>query len=45
MTTGVAINKDGNARHVPTKITTKNGVYYAQINSLTNSAYGIVYYP
>ncbi|KQY94362.1 hypothetical protein ASD24_02030 [Paenibacillus sp. Root52] len=45
MTTGVVIDKDGNARHVPTTITTKNGVYYAQINSLTNSAYGIVYYP
>lgn len=45
MTTGVVIDKDGSVRHVPTKITTMNGVYYAQINSLTNSAYSIVYYP
>jgi uncharacterized repeat protein (TIGR02543 family) len=45
MTTGVVIDKDGSAKHVPTKITTMNGVYYAQINSLTNSAYSIVYYP
>lgn len=45
MTTGVVIDKDGSALHVPTKITTINGVYYAQISSLTNSAYGLVYYP
>ncbi|MBR2566026.1 MAG: S-layer homology domain-containing protein [Paenibacillus sp.] len=45
MTTGVVINEDGSVRHVPTKITTANGVYYAQINSLTNSAYSIVYAP
>ncbi|WP_408891942.1 cadherin-like beta sandwich domain-containing protein [Paenibacillus taichungensis] len=45
MTTGVVINEDGSVRHVPTKITTINGVNYAQINSVTNSAYSIVYYP
>lgn len=45
MTTGVVIDKDGSVRHVPTKIIIVNGVYYAQINSLTNSAYSIVYYP
>ncbi|MDT0125379.1 S-layer homology domain-containing protein [Paenibacillus sp. RRE4] len=45
MTTGVVIDKDGSVRHVPTKIIIMNGVYYAQINSLTNSTYSIVYYP
>ncbi|KAA8785122.1 hypothetical protein EC604_14855 [Paenibacillus amylolyticus] len=45
MTTGVVIDKDGSVRHVPTKITIMNGAYYAKINSLTNSAYSIVYYP
>jgi len=45
MTTGVVIDKDGSVRHVPTKITIINGAYYAKINSLTNSAYSIVYSP
>ncbi|MFE6078519.1 S-layer homology domain-containing protein [Paenibacillus sp. NPDC057886] len=45
VTTGVVVEKDGGVRHVPTKITQVNGVYHAQINSLTNSAYGLVWNP
>ncbi|MHA7582797.1 S-layer homology domain-containing protein [Paenibacillus vandeheii] len=45
VTTGVVVEKDGGVRHVPTKITQVNGVYRAQINSLTNSAYGLVWNP
>lgn len=45
ITTGVVVEPDGTVRHVPTKITQVNGRYYAQINSLTNSAYSIVWHP
>lgn len=45
VTTGVVVDKDGGVRHVPTKITQVNGVNHAQINSLTNSAYGLVWNP
>lgn len=45
VTTGVVVDKDGGVRHVPTKITQVNGVYHAQINSLTNSAYGLIWNP
>ncbi len=45
ITTGVIIDPDGIARHVPTKITLVNGKNYAQIRSLTNSTYAVVYHP
>ncbi len=45
ITTGVVIEEDGSTRHVPTKITSRNGTYYAQINSLTNSSYTVVWHP
>ncbi|MFC4598572.1 S-layer homology domain-containing protein [Cohnella hongkongensis] len=45
ITTGVVIDPDGTVRHVPTKIIVKDGKYYAQINSLTNSAYSVVWHP
>ncbi|MNC21979.1 Endo-1,4-beta-xylanase A precursor [compost metagenome] len=45
ITTGVVIEADGSTRHVPTKITLRNGIYYARINSLTNSAYTVVWHP
>ncbi|RAV04989.1 hypothetical protein DQG13_03675 [Paenibacillus sp. YN15] len=47
ITTGVVIDPEGNAvRHVPTKITkAANGSYVAQINSLTNGIYAIVWHP
>ncbi len=45
ITTGVVVSPDGTTRHVPTRITAVNGVYYAVINSLTNSTYSVVWHP
>lgn len=45
ITTGVILNKDGTMEHVPTKIVEINGEYYAQINSLTNSSYTVIWNP
>ena len=45
ITTGVVVELDGSVRHVPTKIRNINGKYEAQINSLTNSAYAVVWHP
>lgn len=45
ITTGVVIDEDGTVRHIPTKITQVNGIYHAQINSLTNSVYAVIWHP
>ncbi|WP_155973110.1 Ig-like domain-containing protein [Paenibacillus sp. Leaf72] len=45
ITTGVVVEPDGSVRHVPTKIRNMNGKYEAQINSLTNSEYAVVWHP
>ncbi|MFF2018439.1 S-layer homology domain-containing protein, partial [Paenibacillus sp. NPDC058177] len=45
ITTGVVVGPDGSVRHVPTKIVKIDGKYYAQINSLTNSTYSVVWHP
>lgn len=45
ITTGVVLEKDGTLRHVPTKVSKVNEIYYAQINSLTNSDYGVIWNP
>ncbi|WP_166240938.1 S-layer homology domain-containing protein [Paenibacillus turpanensis] len=45
VTTGVVIEPDGTARHVPTQITMIAGAYYAKINSLTNSIYTVIWHP
>lgn len=45
ITTGVVVAPDGSVRHVPTKIVNDGGTYYAQINSLTNSTYSVVWHP
>ncbi len=45
ITTGVVIESDGTARHVPTKIIMIDGIHYAVINSLTNSTYSVVWHP
>ncbi|MDG0810542.1 S-layer homology domain-containing protein [Cohnella rhizosphaerae] len=42
ITTGVIIDADGTARHVPTQVVVIDGRYYAKINSLTNSTYAVV---
>ncbi|WP_157264669.1 Ig-like domain-containing protein [Paenibacillus oryzisoli] len=45
ITTGVVVEEDGSVRHVPTKVRHINGKYEAQINSLTNSTYAVVWHP
>ena len=45
ITTGVIVDTDGTVRHVPTKVVVIDGVYYAVINSLTNSTYTVIYSP
>lgn len=45
ITTGVVVDEDGTVRHIPTKITQVNGKYHAQINSLTNSVYAVIWHP
>ncbi|WP_429351372.1 Ig-like domain-containing protein [Paenibacillus sp. 4624] len=45
ITTGVVVEPDGSVRHVPTKVLNTNGRYEAQINSLTNSTYAVVWHP
>ncbi|MFB0921451.1 MAG: S-layer homology domain-containing protein, partial [Oscillospiraceae bacterium] len=43
ITTAVVIDDDGSVRHVPTRVVKIDGHYYAEINSLTNSTYAIIY--
>lgn len=45
ITTGVVLEADGTLRHVPTKVIKISDVYYALINSLTNSDYGVIWNP
>ncbi|HEX2944807.1 MAG TPA: S-layer homology domain-containing protein, partial [Clostridia bacterium] len=45
ITTGVVVKPDGTAYHVPTQVVVIGGVYYAKINSLTNSTYTVVWHP
>ncbi|WP_127508840.1 S-layer homology domain-containing protein [Paenibacillus humicus] len=45
ITTAIVLDKDGTARHVPTFIQKRDGSYYAIVNSLTNSAYALIYHP
>ena len=45
VTTGIVYNKDGTFSHVPTKVFVKDGIYYAEINSLTNSSYSAIWNP
>ncbi|GAA0374916.1 kelch repeat-containing protein [Bacillus horti] len=45
ITTGVVLGADGELYHVPTKVITQNGNHFAQINSLTNSVYAVIWNP
>ncbi|CAK4820393.1 unnamed protein product [Aphanomyces euteiches] len=45
ITTGIVVEPEGTVRHVPTKVVLIDGKYYAQVNSLTNSTYSIVWHP
>lgn len=42
VTTAIVIHSDGTVSHVPTSIEIIDGVYYASINSLTNSIYSLI---
>jgi len=45
ITSGIVVDASGTVRHVPTRITSVDGKYYAVINSLTNSTYAVIYNP
>ena len=45
VTTGIVYNKDGTFSHVPTEVFEKDGLYYAKLNSLTNSSYSVIWNP
>ncbi|MEK3796001.1 S-layer homology domain-containing protein [Paenibacillus sp. FSL R7-0204] len=45
LTTGIVVDPDGTVRHVPTRIIQKDGKYYTEIHSLTNSTYSVVWHP
>jgi hypothetical protein len=45
ITTGIVVEQDGSVRHVPTKIVLVEGTYYANVNSVTNSTYALVWHP
>jgi|GEM_PF-6824377 len=41
--TTAVVAENGTERHVPTDVYYENGVWYARINSLTNSVYALIY--
>ena len=45
ITTAVVVEPDGAIRHVPTQVVIVDGLYYARINSLTDSVYATVWHP
>ena len=45
VTTGIVFNAGGSYSHVPTFIYEEDGIWYASLKSLTNSAYSIIWSP
>ncbi|WP_442603949.1 S-layer homology domain-containing protein [Paenibacillus sp. KN14-4R] len=45
ITTGIVVESNGAVRHVPTKIEIVDGKYFAKINSITPSAYSLIWHP
>jgi hypothetical protein len=45
ITTGVVANEDGSLTHVPTTIRKEDETYFADIKSLTNSTYSVIWNP
>ena len=45
ITTGVLYNADGTFSHIPTRVVEVNGRYFAQMNSVTNSSYSVIWNP
>ncbi|OJV63348.1 MAG: hypothetical protein BGO41_11530 [Clostridiales bacterium 38-18] len=44
-TTGIVFNSNGTYSHVPTEVFSKDGKWYARLNSMTNSEYSIIWNP
>jgi len=40
--TGIALNEDGTQTHVPTKIFSKNNIWYAKLSIIANSNYSLI---
>lgn len=45
ITTAVVVDGQGNIHHVPTAVAQQGNTYYAVVNSLTNSNYGLIWNP
>jgi hypothetical protein len=45
ITTGIVYNADGTFSHVPTEVFEEEGIWYARLNSLTNSDYSVLWNP
>ncbi|MGG1517235.1 S-layer homology domain-containing protein [Paenibacillus oryzisoli] len=45
ITTGTVLNGDGGLSHVPTNVRKQDNRYYADIKSLTNSTYAVIWNP
>ncbi|KTD85896.1 S-layer homology domain-containing protein [Paenibacillus etheri] len=45
ITTGVYVDADGTAHHVPTKVVVIDGKYFATINSLSGGTYSVIWHP
>ncbi len=45
ITTGIFYNPDGTFSHIPTFVSTKEGRWYARLNSLTSSGYTVIWNP
>ncbi len=43
VTTAAVLQSDGTLLHVPTRVTIIDGKYYAEVNSLTNSTYSLIW--
>jgi hypothetical protein len=45
ITTGVVFNEDDTMSHIPTVVYMTEGMWYAKLNSMTNSTYSIIWNP
>ncbi len=45
ITTGIYHNQDGTFSHIPTEVFKKDTLWYAKLNSLTNSSYSVIWNP
>lgn len=43
VTTAVVLRPDGTFQHVPTRVTVIDGKYFAEVNSLSNSTYSVIW--